>query len=216
METKKKESKVKGKLTFKEKILKLQESISYIQKQGENKFDNYKYVREADVKDKFRKEMVSLELILESKFSDLTLERYVNANGKIKFSASVKWSYRIIDVDNSAMCLEGVSYGTGTDAGDKAVFKAQTGAIKSGLMGNFLVPSGDEPEVDGHDDSAGKDDKPDKIPTPSEFPPHIKAKMHQLKFSPKEAADFAKQCGYDWKVAEDSLDKNIEASVVPK
>ena len=40
------------------------------------------------------------------------------------------------------------SYGTGTDKGDKAVYKAMTGALKYGLRHAFLIPDESDPEGD--------------------------------------------------------------------
>jgi hypothetical protein len=46
------------------------------------------------------------------------------------------------------------SYGTGTDKGDKAVYKAMTGALKYGLRHAFLIPDESDPEADTSTDKA--------------------------------------------------------------
>jgi hypothetical protein len=40
------------------------------------------------------------------------------------------------------------SIGTGADSGDKAAYKAATGALKYALLTGFLIPTGDDPEAD--------------------------------------------------------------------
>jgi hypothetical protein len=40
------------------------------------------------------------------------------------------------------------SIGTGADSGDKAAYKAATGALKYALLTGFLIPTGDDPESD--------------------------------------------------------------------
>jgi hypothetical protein len=44
------------------------------------------------------------------------------------------------------------SIGTGADSGDKAAYKAATGALKYALLLGFLVPTGDDPESDAATD----------------------------------------------------------------
>ena len=49
------------------------------------------------------------------------------------------------------MTLDFQSIGTGADSGDKAPYKATTGAIKYALLTAFLIPTGDDPENDSGD-----------------------------------------------------------------
>src|SRR5207244_7798356 len=46
------------------------------------------------------------------------------------------------------------AYGTGTDKGEKSVFKAMTGALKYGLRNAFLIPDESDPEADSSVDKA--------------------------------------------------------------
>ena len=70
-------------------------------------------------------------------------------------AVDVKMEFSFFDGD----CPETVpivlhSYGTGTDKGDKAVYKAQTGALKYGLRHAFLIPDESDPEADSSVDKA--------------------------------------------------------------
>jgi hypothetical protein len=60
--------------------------------------------------------------------------------------------------------------GEGQDAGDKAVYKAMTGALKYCLLKTFLIPTGDDPE---------RDETPAKPPAPKSAPPTPKPAAKQ-------------------------------------
>ena len=50
--------------------------------------------------------------------------------------------------------------GSGQDAGDKAVMKAQTAAIKYAYMMSLCIATGDDPEADTNTDENNVGDKP--------------------------------------------------------
>jgi hypothetical protein len=61
--------------------------------------------------------------------------------------ARVTMRFRFIDADTGES-IESVFLGEGQDKGDKAFYKAYTGAVKYVLMKTFLVATGDDPEAD--------------------------------------------------------------------
>ena len=118
-----------------------------LKREGNNQFDRYKYFSEAQYKSLFTELLSSHDLELRSTVSDYsTIEgTEKQANGRI-----VQMEFELID------CETGFSetskfYGEGFDKGDKAMYKAYTGAIKYYLANTFLVATGDDPEKDSPD-----------------------------------------------------------------
>ena len=60
-------------------------------------------------------------------------------------AAQVVMAYTFTDVDTGEEITTKVA-GQGLDAGDKAPYKAMTGALKYALLQSFLLATGDDPE----------------------------------------------------------------------
>src|SRR6202045_3796544 len=70
-------------------------------------------------------------------------------------------AYTFIDVDTGEEITAKVA-GQGLDSGDKAPYKAMTGALKYALLQSFLIATGDDPEderADGGQRAGGNGDK---------------------------------------------------------
>ena len=126
------------------KIISIMEAVRYIQKTGTNTFDKYNYATEADVLALIRKEFIKHKLlvILDGK-PDHTLHRVEGS--KQPFMSELTVHYAIVDADTGAYHTFSV-VGLGQDRGDKAVYKAFTGANKYALLKLFQLPTGDDPE----------------------------------------------------------------------
>ena len=59
--------------------------------------------------------------------------------------ARVVMSYSFVDVDTGEEITVKIA-GEGLDSGDKAPYKAMTGALKYALLQSFLLATGDDPE----------------------------------------------------------------------
>lgn len=109
-----------------------------------NKFDNYSYFSEAQYKELFT-ELFSKHG-LEFRFEELEYELYTGtekqANGR-----RPKLRFYLIDVE-TGFYETTVITGEGIDKGDKAGYKAYTGALKYYLANTFMVATGDDPETD--------------------------------------------------------------------
>lgn len=57
-------------------------------------------------------------------------------------------TYRFVNVDNPAECIEIKSYGDGIDSGDKATGKAMTYADKYALLKAYKISTGDDPDTE--------------------------------------------------------------------
>ena len=115
-----------------------------LKENGNNAYDHYSYFSEAQYK-KLATELFSAHL-LEHKFNVLGVENIVGTNGQPN-GRRVKILFALYDVE-TGYCEQTVVYGEGIDKGDKALYKAFTGALKSYLANTFLIATGNEPEND--------------------------------------------------------------------
>ena len=115
-----------------------------LKESGNNAYDHYSYFSEAQYK-KLATELFSCHL-LEHKFDVLDVEDIVGTNGQPN-GRRVKILFELYDVE-TGYCEKTTVYGEGIDKGDKALYKAFTGALKSYLANTFLIATGNEPEND--------------------------------------------------------------------
>lgn len=119
---------------------------------GKNDFDKYTYFSEAQYKALFT-ELFS-EHGLELKFTEIAYEPFdgtgKNANGRL-----TRLEFSLIDID-TGFSEETIITGEGMDKGDKAGYKAYTGAMKYYLANTFLVATGDDPERDSIDEQMNR------------------------------------------------------------
>lgn len=113
-----------------------------MQKQGKNTFDHYSYFSEAQYKLLFT-ELFSKHGI-ELKFTELEYEAFdgseKQANGRMP-----RLEFDLIDAETGFYEATTIT-GEGIDKGDKAGYKAYTGALKYFLANTFMVATGDDPE----------------------------------------------------------------------
>jgi len=147
-------------MTLKEKLHAIYHDIDYIEKTGENTHQHYKYIQSADVTREIRDQLFKQRVYAEINF-DFAGAPYTIAREKspdAPFSVvNVKCSVLFRDLDSDETAT-GSALGSGADMGDKAVYKAQTGALKYALKNSFLVPDAPgasmDPEADGSTDEA--------------------------------------------------------------
>lgn len=133
------------------KLAKVMEEVKYIEKRGYNRFNKYKYATESDVSERVREVLSSLNVIMLPDVVEHSTREHVNRKGHTEYISTVKVKFTFIDGEtNEELSIHSV--GEGQDAGDKAVYKAITGATKYALMKAFMIPTGDDPEDDSGDD----------------------------------------------------------------
>jgi len=115
-----------------------------LKKGASNDYDHYKYFSEAQYKALFT-ELFS-ENKLELKFNEVGYEEGVGI-GNQKSSRKVTLLFRLIDCE-TGFYEETIITGEALDKGDKAGYKAYTGALKYYLANTFMVATGDDPEKD--------------------------------------------------------------------
>ena len=113
-----------------------------LKREGHNDYDNYKYFSEAQYKELFT-ELFS-KSGLEMKFNEIAYDTFEgqgkNCNGRMP-----KLEFTLFDTDTGFFETTTIT-GEGMDKGDKAGYKAYTGAIKYYLANTFLVATGDDAE----------------------------------------------------------------------
>lgn len=115
-----------------------------LKKGGKNDFDHYTYFSEAQYKELFT-ELFS-KYGLELNFNEISYEMFEGtekqSNGRL-----TKVEFELIDIE-SGFSESTVITGEGIDKGDKAGYKAYTGALKYYLADKFMVATGDDAEKD--------------------------------------------------------------------
>ena len=113
-------------------------------RQGKNDFDHYKYFSEAQYKQLFT-DLFSKHG-LELKINELDYSAFEGtekqANGRL-----VKMEFCLMDTETGFLEASVIT-GEGIDKGDKAGYKADTGALKYYLADTFMVATGDDAEAE--------------------------------------------------------------------
>lgn len=121
--------------------------VKYLQKTGHNKFHNYKYASEADMKAALQPAMAKHGLaLLPVAIEYSTVEVQKTAKGKEQYRTDMRVKFKMLHSSGESEIVEVV--GCGIDGEDKGAYKAMTGAIKYALHTAFLVPTGEDPEED--------------------------------------------------------------------
>ena len=118
-----------------------------LQKGGKNQYDRYTYFSEAQYKELFTK--LFSEHGLELTVSEVGYEQF-DGTDKQPFGRIVKLQFALTDCE-TGFSEESVACGEGLDKGDKAGYKASTGALKYYLANTFMVATGDDPETESPD-----------------------------------------------------------------
>lgn len=123
-----------------------------LKRSGENNFDHYSYFSEAQYKELFTK--LFSKNNLELKFNELEYATF-DSSGKQSNGRMPKLEFFLIDCD-TGFYEKTVITGEGMDKGDKAGYKAYTGALKYYLADTFMVATGDDPETESPSESMNK------------------------------------------------------------
>ena len=139
------------------KLLEVSKAIKYLEKDKTNKMQGYSYLSEAKIKETIKKAFEDNGILFN--YSTENVREYeisATSKGTKQFCTIVNGKYSFMDVDSDHE-LNGTWFGSGTDTGDKGLYKAITGGIKYVLNTNFLIPTGDDPENnDDNENGNGK------------------------------------------------------------
>jgi hypothetical protein len=132
-------------LNLLEKLAEVRRRIGYIQKRGFNEHNNYSYVTAADLAGAVGDILAELGVVIVPQLESITYEPNTAGRTEVSRAAQVVMAYTFADVDTGEELTARVA-GQGLDAGDKAPYKAMTGALKYALLQSFLLATGDDPE----------------------------------------------------------------------
>lgn len=121
-----------------------------MKKDKENAFDKYSYFSEAGYKKLFT-DLFS-EAGLELKYEEIEYREYEGTE-KQKNGRATKLMFTLIDCETGFYENSTVT-GEGLDKGDKAGYKAYTGALKYYLANTFMVATGDDAEAESPEGKA--------------------------------------------------------------
>jgi hypothetical protein len=173
------------------KLNAIMDGMGYMQKKSKTTGGSfsYSYVGEAQLKEKLQPLLIKYRIICVPIAASLKRELHefdkYDAHGTItgrdkECFADVEMTFRLYDCESGEF-IDGQFCGTGHDKpGDKAVYKAETAAIRDFYKATFCIPTGLDPEEEDdeeddqeiNDDTAKPQPKPQSsgrtIPDPSE------------------------------------------------
>lgn len=124
-----------------------------------NNFDHYKYFSEASYKLLFTG--LFAQVGLELTCSEDEYEAYETNSEKQPNGKKVTLIFTLTDIETGFFEQAKIS-GEGMDKGDKAGYKAYTGALKYYLANNFMVATGDDTEAESPERDKKPTEKTDK------------------------------------------------------
>lgn len=120
----------------------------------------FKFVQVGDVADAIRKELAARSITMLPEVAEQISEHVEQTKaGGSMFFQTWRFTWRFSDGESGESCTI-QSVGEGSDTHDKGAPKAQTAAMKYALLMAFLVPTGDDPERDAHEEVARPAAKP--------------------------------------------------------
>lgn len=142
------------------KLIEAMKFCKYVMRNGINTFHKYKYATSADVLEKvnaaFTKQGIATIVVPEI----IKDEAVTTTKGTVEHLVTVKIEVTLVDKDSGETAVFR-GFGSGQDATDKAVMKAQTAALKYAYMLSLAIATGDDPEADEKTDENMSTDKSD-------------------------------------------------------
>jgi len=131
------------------KLAEIMGLMAHIPKEGFNKAQQYKFVRETDVAAKASELLSERHIFIAQSVENSSLqELYRTQSGMTMWLTIVDMAFQFIDGESGERSDAVHFTGYGADTGDKGIYKAMTGAEKYFLMKTFLISTGDDPEAD--------------------------------------------------------------------
>lgn len=119
--------------------------IDAVTKKGRNENQKYSYVRAADVANEVRHALVNQGIAFTYDVSECRNWEKASNSGSMLNYCHIKVDCLFIDSESGESVTAG-AVGWGMDSGDKAPYKAMTGALKYIMRMTFLIPDESDPE----------------------------------------------------------------------
>lgn len=136
----------------KNKLRKLLKEKGILVKGAHNDFDDYEYFSEAQYKELFTELLTECNLELDS--TEVNVQN-IEGTDKQRFGVFVTIDFILTDIE-TGYSIRYTHSGIGFDKGDKALYKAKTGALKYFFATTFLVATKDDPEREDNDKKTSK------------------------------------------------------------
>lgn len=138
-----------------EKISKLIGEVGAIPKAGRNEHFNYDYRRHEDMMNKLAPALTSVGLVIYPGKKEIISDTVVDTKRGSARRVLMRTVFSITDGE-AFLSFEGL--GEGQDTGDKAVYKAQTGATKYALNDLLMIAADTDPENEKNGDQEKKEE----------------------------------------------------------
>ena len=147
------------------KLAQIMAETPWVEKKGRNAFFNYDYAKESDILDAIRERLAANGIFVFTSIESMELRETSKKtrDGSPVNLVFVKTRHTFSDGE-SGETVEVSGFGSGEDSGDKAIYKAITGAMKYFVSKNFLMSTGDDPERD--DEKSDKPERPEGFERP--------------------------------------------------
>ena len=129
------------------KLVLIMGECSHVAKDGFNDFHKYSYASASGVLETINAALVKHKVASVVTPAIISTFDVTNAKGNIEHQVTVGCNILLIDSE-SGESIDLYGIGTGQDAGDKAVMKAETAAIKYAYLLSMAISTGDDPEAD--------------------------------------------------------------------
>lgn len=119
-----------------------------VEKKGRNKGvgEGYAYVTAADVATKVGDALAEVGVAVVPSYKQTFFHEFTSRSGTSMFLVGLDASFRFIDVvSQEEVTITTVAHGS--DSGDKAAYKAMTGAFKYAALHALMLATGDDPEA---------------------------------------------------------------------
>ncbi len=145
-------------------IHKARKAIRPVLRGGRNQTQNYRYAQESDWYDAITPALEENGLVIFASAGEpIDLGARTTRKGNMEYAYGVPGRVRLIHT--SAQWVEVTASGHGQDAGDKGVYKAQTGLKKYLYALLFMLPTTDDPERDDAPQTPAVQPRPAGQPT---------------------------------------------------
>lgn len=154
------------------KLVEVMKECRYVTKNGTNDFHHYNYATSADVLEKVNAALTKNGIASIATPNLLSSQDVTTAKGNVEHLATVEITVDLIDFESGEkLTIKGL--GSGQDAGDKSIMKAQTAALKYCYLLSLAIATGDDPEADTTtDESTSGNHQPPQTNSRSSFHCH--------------------------------------------
>ena len=181
------------------KIAEVMQNVDYLQKDGRVAYGStrYSYLSEEKITSEMREAMLKAGLVIYPARMEVVNQQDVSTKTGQARVINILVTYRVQDIDSEEF-IEVQALGEGMDAGDKAVYKAMTGAFKYAQRQAFMIPTGDDPDKVSSDELVGRNNRYEQKP-PEQVPD--RATQSQL----NKIYAMAKEVGYSAETMRDLI-----------